>query len=228
MVENGGEMEFSNSYELLEELRKKELLKNKPKYWWPDAGTFEVVVGAVLTQNTKWENVEKALNQLKMKSELCSSGRFSSGRDGEWRIEEVASFEPSYLAELIKSAGFYNQKAKRLIALSRNILRDFGDFENFKENVTREWLLSQKGIGFETADSILCYACFKETMVMDAYTKRLLKKKGFEFESYDDMKEWFERGVEENWGKLAEIYENDLNLCYARFHGKIVEFMKNG
>jgi endonuclease-3 related protein len=208
-------MEFSSSYELLMELRKKDLLKNKPKYWWPNVGTFEVVVGAILTQNTKWENVEKALNQLKVKNEKL-------------KVEEIATYDYTYLAELIKPAGFYNQKAKRLIALSRNILRDFGDFENFKENVSRQWLLNQKGIGFETADSILCYACFKETMVMDAYTKRLVKKNGFEFESYDDMKEWFERGIEENWDKVAEFYENDLNLCFARFHGKIVEFMKRG
>ena len=204
-------MEFSNSYELLLELRKKNLLQNKPKRWWPNFGTFEVVLGAVLTQNTKWENVQKALENLKGMG-----------------LEDIASFEPSYLAELIKPAGFYNQKSKRLITLSRNILRDFGDFENFKQNVEREWLLSQKGIGFETADSILCYACGRDTMVMDAYTKRLLKKHGYEFESYDEMKEWFERGVEENWNKLAELYENDLNLCYSRYHGKIVEFMKRG
>ena len=204
-------MEFSNSYELLLELRKKNLLQNKPKRWWPNFGTFEVVLGAVLTQNTKWENVQKALENLKGMG-----------------LEDIASFEPSYLAELIKPAGFYNQKSKRLITLSRNILRDFGDFENFKQNVEREWLLSQKGIGFETADSILCYACDRDTMVMDAYTKRLLKKHGYEFESYDEMKEWFERGVEENWDKLAELYENDLNLCYSRYHGKIVEFMKRG
>jgi len=206
-------MEFSNSYELLMELREKNLLKNKPKYWWPNAGSFEVVIGAVLTQNTKWENVEKALNQLRIEN-------------GELRIEYIASYDISYLAQIIKPAGFYNQKAKRLIALSRNILRDFGSFEEFRENVSREWLLAQKGIGFETADSILCYACFRETMVMDAYTKRLVKKRGFEFESYDEMKEWFERGIEENWDKIAKFYENDLNLCYARFHGKIVEFMK--
>jgi len=206
-------MEFSNSYELLIELREKNLLKDKPKYWWPNVGSFEVVVGAILTQNTKWENVEKALNQLRMEN-------------GELRVEYIASYDISYLAQLIKPVGFYNQKAKRLIALSCNILKDFGSFEEFKENVTREWLLAQKGIGFETADSILCYGCFRETMVMDAYTKRLVKKNGFEFESYDEMKEWFERGIEENWNKLAKLYENDLNLCYSRFHGKIVEFMK--
>ena len=206
-------LEFSNSYELLKELRSKNLLINKPKYWWPNYGTFEVVVGAVLTQNTKWENVEKALNKWKIEN-------------GEWRIEDVASLDPVFLSEIIKPAGFYNQKSKRLIALSRNILRDFGSFESFRENVNREWLLEQKGIGFETADSILCYACGRDIMVVDAYTRRLLKKKGYEFETYDEMREWCERGIEENWDKLSDVYENDLNLCYARFHGKIVEFMK--
>ena len=212
-------MEFSNSYELLMFLKEKNLLQHQPKYWWPNVGSFEVVVGAILTQNTKWENVERALKNLK---QLPSSQVPSF----ELRVEDVASSEPVYLAQIIKPAGFYNQKAKRLIALSKNILRDFGDFENFKENVTREWLLAQKGVGFETADSILCYGCFREIMVVDAYTKRLLKKGGYEFESYDEMREWCERGIEENWDKLAEIYENDLNLCFARFHGKIVEFMK--
>jgi len=206
-------MEFSNSYELLIELRKKNLLKNKPKYWWPNVDSFEVVVGAILTQNTKWQNVEKALNKWKMEN-------------GVWKVEDVASLDFIYLAEIIKPAGFYNQKAKRLIALSKNILRDFGDFENFKENVSREWLLAQKGVGFETADSILCYACLREIMVVDSYTKRLLKKNGYEFESYDELREWCQRGVEENWNKVAKMYENNLNLCYARFHGKIVEFMK--
>ena len=206
-------MEISNSYDVLMWLRNKNLLENKPKYWWPNAGSFEVVVGAILTQNTKWENVEKALNNWKEKNK-------------EWKIEEVGSCNPSFLAEFIKPAGFYNQKAKRLIMLSRNILKDFGNFENFRENVDREWLLSQKGIGFETADSILCYACFRDTMVMDTYTKRLIKKFGYEFDSYDEMKEWFERGVIENWDRLKDLYENDLNLCFSRFHGKIVEYMK--
>ena len=205
-------MEFSNSYELLIELRDKNLLKNSPKHWWPNYGTFEVVVSAILTQNTKWENVKSALSNLNENLE----------------IEKIASFEALSLAEIIKPAGFYNQKAKRLIALSRNILKDFGDFETFKEEVSREWLLAQKGVGFETADSILCYAFGREIMVMDSYTKKLLKKTGYEFESYDELREWCERGVEENWDKLSEIYENDLNLCFARFHGKIVEFMKNG
>ena len=73
-------MEFNNSYELLIELRKKDLLKNKLKYWWPNVGTFEVVVGAILTQNTKWENVEMALNNLKrFPSSQVPSSKFQVG-----------------------------------------------------------------------------------------------------------------------------------------------------
>lgn len=205
-------MEFSNSYELLINLKKMNLLENKPKYWWPNVNSFEVVVGAILTQNTKWENVEKSLNNLKNVINL--------------ELEELASLDIDFLASLIRPSGFYNQKAKRLIILARNILRDFGSFELFQKNVDREWLLSQKGIGFESADAILCYTCKRDTMVVDAYTKRLLLKSGYEFESYDEMKEWLETGILENWGKLKNLYENDLNLCFARFHGKIVEFMK--
>ena len=205
-------MEFSNSYELLINLKRMDLLKNKPKYWWPNVNSFEVVVGAILTQNSKWENVEKSLSNLKNAINL--------------ELEELASLDINFLASLIKPSNFYNQKAKRLIVLSKNILRDFGSFETFKKEVDRKWLLSQKGIGFESADAILCYTCMRKTMVVDAYTKRLLLKSGYEFENYDEIKEWLETGVLEHWDKLKNLYENDLNLCFARFHGKIVEFMK--
>ncbi len=203
---------MNNSYELLMWLREKELLKNSPKYWWPNAFTFEVVVGAILTQNTKWERVEESLNALKKEFPLTP--------------QNIASLDTWYLASLIRPSGFYNQKAKRLILLSQNIIKDFGDFEEFKLNVDREWLLSQKGIGFESADSILCYACGRDVMVVDSYTNRLLREFGYEFEGYEELKEWMERGILENWDKLRGLYEDNLNLCFARFHGKIVEFMK--
>ena len=203
-------MEFSNSYELLKYLDKFDLMKNKPKYWWPNAGTFEVVVGAILTQNSKWERVEEALENI---------------REIGITPENIASLDYEYLASLIKPVGFYNQKSKRLIILSRNLLRYFGDFENFKENVTREWLLNQKGIGYESADSILCYGCFRDIMVVDSYTNRLLKRAGYQFDDYEELREWCERGILENWEKISDEYES-LNHCYATFHGKIVEFMK--
>ena len=104
---------------------------------------------------------------------------------------------------------------------------EFGDFENFKENVSREWLLAQNGIGQETADSILCYVCFREVMVVDKYTQKLLANKGMEFLEYEDIQYFLQTGIENRFNEISKENENDLNLCYARFHGMIVEFMKN-
>lgn len=205
-------MQITNSYELLLELKKLNLLANKPKYWWPNFGTFEVVVGALLTQNTKWENVEKALANL----------------EGFLELEEFLKLDIISLKEAIKPSGFYNQKSEALYKLARNIKDEFESFELFKKEVSREWLLNQKRVGQETADSILCYACKKDEMVVDSYSNRLLRSLGYEFESYEELKEWFEDGILANWDKLREQYEDNLNLCYARYHGKIVEFVKNG
>ena len=104
----------------------------------------------------------------------------------------------------------------------------FGSFEIFCENVSREWLLAQKGIGEESADSILCYACGHEAMVVDAYSARLLYAFGYEFESYEALQAWFREGIEANWAKVVSLYGRELSLneLYARFHGKIVEFCK--
>ena len=205
-------MDISNSYELLIELKKLNLLIDKPKFWWPNFGSFEVVIGAILTQNTKWENVEKALSNLNSFLEF----------------DRFLELDIITLKEAIRPSGFYNQKSEALYKLVRNIKDEFNDFETFKKEVSRDWLLSQKRVGQETADSILCYACKKETMVVDAYSNRLLKSLGYEFESYLELKEWFEDGVLNNWSKLSELYEDNLNLCYSRYHGKIVEFVKSG
>ena len=205
-------MDISNSYELLIELKKLNLLIDKPKFWWPNFGSFEVVIGAILTQNTKWENVEKALSNLNSFLEF----------------DRFLELDIITLKEAIRPSGFYNQKSEALYKLVRNIKDEFNDFETFKKEVSRDWLLSQKRVGQETVDSILCYACKKETMVVDAYSNRLLKSLGYEFESYLELKEWFEDGVLNNWSKLSELYEDNLNLCYSRYHGKIVEFVKSG
>ena len=205
-------MQIDNSFELLLRLKELNLLKNSPKFWWPNYGSFEVVIGAVLTQNTKWESVQKALKNLENFLEL----------------ESFLQLDIATLKEAIKPSGFYNQKAQALYILARNIKRDFEDFENFKRDVDREWLLNQKRVGQETADSILCYACGKSVMVVDAYSNRLLKSFGYEFESYMQLQEWFEDGILSNWSKIEDEYEKSLNLCYARYHGKIVEYVKSG
>jgi len=198
-----------DSLDLYLELRDKNLLKNKSKYWWPNVGTEWCLVTTILTQNTKWENVEKSMQNL-----------------GKISLKKLIEIDEKYLAELITPSGFKNQKSKRVKLLAKNILDEFGDFENFKENVSREWLLAQKGIGQETADSILCYVCFREVMVVDKYTQKLLASKGIEFFEYEYIQYFMQTGIENRFDEISEENENDLNLCYARFHGMIVEFMK--
>ena len=208
-------MEITNSFELLKALKDAGFRADeRDPNWWPASGTFEVVAGAILTQQTKWQKVEKSLENLK-NEELLS-------------LEKLADVDIKKLQTLIKPSGFYNTKAKRLQQLCRNIIEDFGDFESMRENVTREWLLAQKGIGEESADAILNYACGREIMVVDSYTQRLLTALGYDFESYGEIQEWLHAGVSENLSDIMKLYNSELSLStiYSRFHGKIVEYAK--
>jgi endonuclease-3 related protein len=204
-----------DSFDLLSLLKQLGYLQTtRDPLWWPRSGTFEVVVGALLTQQTKWEKVEESLSHLKAANLLT--------------LEALAAADAHQIAPLIKPSGFYNTKAQRLIGLCENILKDFGSFDTFVNKVDRTWLLAQKGIGMESADSILCYACHRPVFVVDSYTQRLLGALGYEFESYMELQEWMQRGIEENYQKVQELYsyEIDLATVYARFHGKIVEYAK--
>ena len=194
-----------NSFEIYKFLENKNLLEYSPEYWWPNSGSFEVVLGAILTQNTSWENVKKSLNNLE---NYLSLDAFLSLGEDELKL-------------LIQPSGFYNQKAPRLLQLTKNIKTDFDDFHKFTKQVTREWLLSQKGIGEESADAILCYVCFRDEIVVDTYTKRLLKSFDIEFDSYNEYKVYLETSIRKNFD------ESDLNLVFARFHGMIVEYLKS-
>ena len=197
---------MKSSYQLYKALKAMGYLKEeRDEFWWPNSGSFEVVLGAILTQQTKWQKVEKSLFNLQGKLEL----------------ETLANIDLKELQTLIKPSGFYNTKAKYIKGLCQNILEDFSDFETFKSEVDREWLLKQRGIGKESADSILCYACYRSVFVVDSYTDRILRAFGYEFESYDEIQEWMQRGIAEN------IQAEDLHRVYARFHGKIVEFAKD-
>jgi len=206
---------INNSYDLFVFLKNKNLLENSPEFWWPSYGTFETFIGAILTQNTKWTNVEMSLKNLQDHN-LVS-------------LEDIANVDIVLFTQLITPSGFKNQKSKRLKLLCKNVIEDFGTFENFQDNVTREWLLEQKGIGPESADAILCYACKQEEFVVDSYAHRLLEKFGYEFDSYEDLKYWVEFGINENLDNIIKFYEFDItiNQIYCRLHGKIVEFMKN-
>lgn len=203
-----------NSYDLFIYLKEQNLIDEKNEYWWPSSTSFEVLLGAILTQNTKWTNVEKSLENLK-KLNINS-------------LENLANTPLEVLTKAITPSGFKNQKAIRLILLANNILDEYSSFDNFCFNTNRAWLLEQKGIGLETADAILCYCCKQDFMVVDSYTNKLLKRFGYEFESYEELQSWCEYGINENYDKIAQLYNSKitLNKIYARFHGKIIEFMK--
>ena len=204
-----------NSFDLLVALKNQGYLKTlRDPLWWPRSGTFWVVVGAILTQQTKWEKVEESMAHLE-----------SAGIDS---LEKLASLALEQLSTYIKPSGFYNTKAKNLSLLAKAILESFDSFEVFCETVDREWLLAQKGIGEESADSILCYACQQEAMVVDAYTARLLESFGYHFESYSALQEWVVEGIVSHQSKIDQFYGRDMALSeiFARFHGKIVEFCK--
>lgn len=204
-----------NSYDLLVALKNQGYIKTKRDLlWWPRSRTFWVIIGAILTQQTKWVNVEQSIENLE-----------ASGIDS---LEKIANSSLDTLAILIKPSGFYNTKAHNIHKLSHAILETYGSFEGFCESVNREWLLAQKGIGQESADSILCYACGHDAMVVDAYTARLLNAFGYDFDSYEALQEWMCEGIGLHVKEYQTLYGHEIRLheLYARFHGKIVEFCK--
>ncbi len=202
---------IDNSLELLKRL--KSLGYDRPTrdpWWWPRSGSFEVVIGAILTQNANWERVEISLDNLR--------------KEGLLSPQHLALYPSASLEALIRPSGFYRAKGRNLKELSRKILENFESFEGFCEGVSREWLLEQRGIGYETADAILNYACYKEAFVVDSYTARLLRELGYEFESYDEVQAWMLDGIS---GVEAELFEGMARAqVYARSHGMIVEYCK--
>lgn len=203
-----------NSFELFCALLEFEKnLTQRDDYWWPNSGSFEVVVGTILTQQTKWESVEKSIQNLKHFNFLS--------------LEKIAIIDTNILCELIRPIGFYNQKSVRLKNLCCAIATEFGSFENFASSVDREWLLSQKGIGYESADSILLYACRREIMVADAYSARLLKSKcNMDELTYEEIREWLESGIYNNTKEACQLVEGDVVKVFSLFHGAIVEYCK--
>ena len=136
------------------------------QHWWPGETPFEVCVGAILTQNTAWTNVERAIANLKA-ARVLEPGK-------------LFAFPESKLAELIRPAGYFNVKARRLRSFLRVLVEDFGGDLNRlfagKTPVVRERLLAIHGIGPETADSLLLYAGRHHSFVVDAYTKRIFQR----------------------------------------------------
>ncbi len=165
------------------EIYRRLFLAYGPQGWWPADSPFEVMVGAILTQATNWRNVERAIGNLKEAGVLSP--------------EAVLQLPEEELARLVRPAGFYRQKARRLKSLARAVLSHGGTeaFLSLPPGKLREILLSLPGIGPETADSILLYAAERPVFVVDAYTRRIFSRLGFirGNEPYEELRALFER-----------------------------------
>jgi endonuclease-3 related protein len=174
-----------------------------PRNWWPADSPFEVMIGAILTQNTAWTNVEKAIQNIKNENALS--------------VQRLSEISENMLAKWIRPSGYYNIKAKRLKALIRFISDEFdgniGKMAKVDADDMRGRLLEIYGIGEETADSILLYALGKPFFVVDAYTRRIfsrhsLVKKGV---SYREIQSFFMNHLPHN------------TTLYNEYHALIVE-----
>ncbi len=178
-----------------------------PQGWWPGESIFEIIIGAILTQNTAWGNVEKAINNLKQHNLLTPP--------------ELHQISEKSLARWIRPAGYFNIKATRI----KNFLQflfsqhqgDLLQLGELKLSVLREKLLTVNGIGPETADSILLYAFGKPIFVVDAYTRRIFSRHKFisEKASYPEIQQLFMTNLPQDVGLFNE------------FHALIVHLGKN-
>lgn len=177
-----------------------------PQYWWPGETPLEIIVGAILTQNTSWSNVEKAIANLKKADCL--------------NINKLAALSIEQLGLLIRSAGYYNIKAQRLKNFIYWLIQEYEGNLDFPGRLSpselRMQLLSIKGIGPETADSICLYAFGKPVFVVDAYTARVFGRHG-----------WLEPG----WGyeQIQDIFQSYLEkdpVLFNEFHALIVRVGK--
>ncbi|KKR49184.1 MAG: HhH-GPD protein [Candidatus Magasanikbacteria bacterium GW2011_GWC2_40_17] len=187
-----------------------------PQYWWPISGSkkdvlLEIALGAILTQNTSWSNVEKALDCLKKEHFL--------------NLPAILKCPQAKLEKCLKSSGYFRQKAKKIKIFTKWLEKKYGgSLGNFfkSEDVLkmRGELLSLWGIGRETADSILLYAGGKPIFVIDTYTKRFCAKMGIQFKDYDEYRAFFENKLYNKLKKWPRV------KLYNEFHALIVRWGK--
>jgi len=169
-----------------------------PRGWWPAETPFEVIIGAILTQNTAWKNVEKAIHNLKDAGVLSPEG-----------LREI---DPRALARLIRPSGYYRQKAKKIKRFVKYLWQRYnGSLEAMEEQSTdalREELLRLNGIGPETADSILLYALGRASFVVDTYTRRILSRHGLVEEGirYEALRRVFMENLPADVGLYNEYH----------------------
>jgi len=177
-----------------------------PQHWWPGDTPFEVMVGAILTQNTAWTNVERAIANLKHHDLLSPRA--------------ILEVDMAHLAAQVRPSGYFNVKAARLVHFCRWFV-EHGEEAKLKRWSTeklRNGLLGVKGIGAETADDILLYAFQRPVFVIDAYTRRIFSRLGFveAKASYETMRHTFEHEL----GQDAALF-NQYHALIVR-HGKDV------
>lgn len=192
-----------------------------PQGWWPVKGKYypgdysiprtdeevlEIIIGAILTQNTAWKNVEKAMDNLHDKKLID--------------IDKILKMPEKKLAQLIKPAGYFNQKAKKLKIMMQFLKKEkIAELKKQNREELRQKLLSLWGVGPETADSIILYAFKKPMVVVDVYTRRLLKKEGCindEKMPYDAVQKIITNGLNIN-------DDNEKVKVYSEFHALMVE-----
>lgn len=192
---------------ILREIYKRLLKVFGPQHWWPGETPFEVMVGAILTQNTNWGNVERAIKNLKAHHQLSPSA-----------LHKISAAE---LAPLIRPAGYFNVKAKRLKNFVEFLFKEYdGGLKKMAGeplDKLRSKLLHVNGIGPETADSMLLYALEKPVFVVDAYTKRFLYRHNLidKKDGYHQVQELF-----------MSAFDHDVKM-FNEYHALIVALGKN-
>jgi endonuclease III related protein len=170
-----------------------------PQHWWPAETPFEVIVGAILTQNTSWKNVERAIANLRAAGKLSLDG--------------IRATELEELEQVVRPSGYFRQKAKRLKEFAAFVDAQYGGSPDamlaMPTPQLRDELLAQKGIGPETADSILLYAGHHPIFVVDAYTRRVLER-------HDAV------GAKAKYDEIRELVEEALSTDTPRLLGSNV------
>ncbi|MCA9405487.1 MAG: endonuclease III domain-containing protein [Candidatus Omnitrophica bacterium] len=178
-----------------------------PQHWWPGETKFEIIVGAILTQNTNWQNVEKAIANLKQAQCL--------------NPKALKNVKVSRLTAFIRPSGYFNIKAKRLKNFINFLFEEYdGNLSRMSREETgilRQKLLAVNGIGPETADSILLYAFDKPVFVVDAYTKRIFSRHHIV-------------GAGEEYHSVQRVFTESLPAdipVYNEYHALIVRLAKD-
>lgn len=189
------------------------------QYWWPAETPFEVMIGAVLTQNTAWTNVEKAIQNIKV---YIKKNHHTS----KILAKHLYALSEAKLANLIKPSGFFNVKAKRLKHFCQWYVEN-KELKHLNKKTTaelREALLAIHGIGPETADDILLYAFDRPVFVIDAYTRRLFQRLGSikGTEDYETLRAWLEDAFNLENKKNSKA----LIQIFNEYHALIVKHAK--